>query len=461
MKKFILPIISTALLASCNLYKNYERPEIIDETVSGIYRDTASTGGILAEADTTNFGNTPWCEVFTDAKLQSLIEKALNNFDMKKADLNIEKAKAGLSVAKLAYIPSLVFAPSGELTSFDHAKAVQTYTLPISASWEIGSWGSLHNTHKWAKQSLILANAAKQATQTAMIAAVANMYFTLQMLDEQLLTTTATTEIWKKNVETMEAMYEAGYTTNAAVAQAKANYHNLLATIPTLNHSIRKTENALCTLLNQAPQAIDRNRFDATAMPESMSAGVPMQLLSNRPDVKIAELNLAMAFYDVNTARAQFYPNIKISGVAGWTNNMGAIVNPGKLLLNAAASLAQPIFMNGRLKANLKVEKLDYEAASYDFQKAVLTAGEEVSNALSAYQTAQLQSQQRQQQVELLKAAAEETQLLFTHGNGTSYLETLTAQQSLLSAQMNLITDKYNQLVAGIDLYKALGGGRE
>lgn len=461
MKKFILPIISTALLASCNLYKNYERPEIIDETVSGIYRDTASTGGILAEADTTNFGNTPWREVFTDAKLQSLIEKALHNFDMKKADLNIEKAKAGLSVAKLAYIPSLVFAPSGELTSFDHAKAVQTYTLPISASWEIGSWGSLHNTHKWAKQSLILANAAKQATQTAMIAAVANMYFTLQMLDEQLLTTTATTEIWKKNVETMEAMYEAGYTTNAAVAQAKANYHNLLATIPTLNHSIRKTENALCTLLNQAPQAIDRNRFDATAMPESMSAGVPMQLLSNRPDVKIAELNLAMAFYDVNTARTQFYPNIKISGVAGWTNNMGAIVNPGKLLLNAAASLAQPIFMNGRLKANLKVEKLDYEAASYDFQKAVLTAGEEVSNALSAYQTAQLQSQQRQQQVELLTAAAEETQLLFTHGNGTSYLETLTAQQSLLSAQMNLITDKYNQLVAGIDLYKALGGGRE
>jgi outer membrane protein TolC len=294
-----------------------------------------------------------------------------------------------------------------------------------------------------------------------MIAAVANMYFTLQMLDEQLLTTTATTEIWKKNVETMEAMYEAGYTTNAAVAQAKANYHNLLATIPTLNHSIRKTENALCTLLNQAPQAIDRNRFDATAMPEGMSAGVPMQLLSNRPDVKIAELNLAMAFYDVNTARAQFYPNIKISGVAGWTNNMGAIVNPGKLLLNAAASLAQPIFMNGRLKANLKVEKLDYEAASYDFQKAVLTAGEEVSNALSAYQTAQLQSQQRQQQVELLTAAAEETQLLFAHGNGTSYLETLTAQQSLLSAQMNLITDKYNQLVAGIDLYKALGGGRE
>ena len=226
MKKFFLPIISIAFLASCNLYKNYERPEVIDETVSGIYRDTTAMGGVLAEADTTNFGNMPWREVFTDAKLQVLIEKSLQNFDMQKADMNIEKAKSGLSVAKLAYIPSLVFAPSGELTSFDHAKTVKTYTLPISASWEIGSWGYLRNTHKWAKQSLLLAKAAKQATRTAMISAVANIYFTLQMLDEQLLTTTATIEIWKKNVETMEAMHEVGSATNAAVAQAKANYHN-------------------------------------------------------------------------------------------------------------------------------------------------------------------------------------------------------------------------------------------
>lgn len=461
MKKIFLSIIGITLLASCNLYKNYERPEVIDETLKGIYRDTASTNGVLAEADTTNFGNMPWREVFTDHKLQALIEKSLVNFDMQKADMNIEKAKAALSVSNLAYIPSLVFAPSGELTSFDHHKAVKTYTLPIAASWEIGSWGSLHNTHKWAKQSLLLTNAAKQATQTATISAVAQMYYTLQMLDEQLITTTATVDIWKKNVETMEAMHEAGYTTNAAVAQAKANYHNLLSTIPTLEHSIRKTENALCTLLGEAPQAIDRNRFDHSAFPTSMSAGVPVQLLANRPDVKIAELNLSMAFYDVNVARSQFYPNIKISGVAGWTNNAGSIVNPGKLLLNAAASLTQPIFMNGRLRANLKVEKLDYEASLLDFQKAILNAGQEVSNALSAYQTATKQMEQRQQQVELLTTAANDTQLLFQLGAGASYLETLTAQQSLLSAQMSFITDKYNQLTAGIELYKALGGGRE
>jgi outer membrane protein TolC len=319
----------------------------------------------------------------------------------------------------------------------------------------------LHNTHKWAKQSLLLTNAAKQAIQTATISAVAQMYYTLLMLDEQLITTTATVDIWKKNVETMEAMHEAGYTTNAAVAQAKANYHNLLSTIPTLEHSIRKTENALCTLLGEAPQAIDRNRFDHSAFPTSMSAGVPVQLLANRPDVKVAELNLSMAFYDVNVARSQFYPNIKISGVAGWTNNVGMVVNPGKLLLNAAASLAQPLFMNGQLVANLKVSKLDYEAATLDFHDAVLKAGAEVSNALSDFQTAHLQQQEREKQVQALETATEETLLLFQHSNTTTYLETLTAQQGLLSAKMSLITDKYNKLNAGINLYKALGGGRE
>lgn len=461
MKRIILSFIGITLLASCNLYKNYQRPEVIDSTVKGLYRDTASANGILAEADTVNFGNTPWKEVFTDTKLQALIEKSLLNFDMQKADMNIEKAKAALNVSKLAYIPSFVFAPSGELTSFDHSKALQTYTLPISASWEIGSWGKLHNTHKWAKQSLLLTNAAKQATRTATIAAVAQMYFTLQMLDEQLLTTTETLKLWQKNVETMEAMQVAGYTTNAAVAQAKANYESLLASVPALHNSIRKTENSLCLLLNEAPHAIDRSRFSDTTFPQEMSAGIPIQLLSNRPDVKIAELNLAMAFYEVNEARSEFYPNIKISGVAGWTNSYGVVVNPGKLLLNAAASLAQPIFMNGRLKANLKVKKLDYEAASLDFQKAVLNAGQEVSNALSTYQTSAAQAQHRAEQVTLMKTAYEDTNILFKHGGGVSYLETLTAQQGLLSAQMNLITDKYNQLVAGVELYKALGGGRE
>ena len=461
MKKIIFPLISVALLTSCGLFKNYKRPETFANVTENIYRDTTSMTAVLETADTANFGNTPWREVFTDPKLQALIEKVLVSNDMQKADMNIEKAKAYLTISKLAYIPSLVFAPSGELTSIDHSKAVQTYTLPISASWNIGSFGSLQNAKKYAKSNLFMAKAAKQATQTALIAAVAQMYYTLQMLDEQYTTAFETSKLWEKNVEAMKAMKEAGMVNNAAVAQASANYHTLCATLPTLQNSIRQTENALCVLLAEAPHAIDRNTFGTYDFPESMQVGIPVQLLSNRPDVRIAEAQLAAAFYNVNIARSKFYPSITISGVAGWTNNVGAVVNPGKLLLNAAASLAQPLFMNGQLVANLKVSKLDYEAAALDFHDAVLKAGAEVSNALSDFQTAHLQQQEREKQVQALETATEETLLLFQHSNTTTYLETLTAQQGLLSAKMSLITDKYNKLNAGINLYKALGGGRE
>ena len=461
MKKIIFPLISVALLTSCGLFKNYKRPEAFANVTENIYRDTTSMTAVLETADTANFGNTPWREVFTDPKLQALIEKVLVSNDMQKADMNIEKAKAYLTISKLAYIPSLVFAPSGELTSIDHSKAVQTYTLPISASWNIGSFGSLQNAKKYAKSNLFVAKTAKQATQTALIAAVAQMYYTLQMLDEQYTTAFETSKLWEKNVEAMKAMKEAGMVNNAAVAQASANYHTLCATLPTLQNSIRQTENALCVLLAEAPHAIDRNAFGTYDFPESMQVGIPVQLLSNRPDVRIAEAQLAAAFYNVNIARSKFYPSITISGVAGWTNNVGAVVNPGKLLLNAAASLAQPLFMNGQLVANLKVSKLDYEAAALDFHDAVLKAGAEVSNALSDFQTAHLQQQEREKQVQALETATEETLLLFQHSNTTTYLETLTAQQGLLSAKMSLITDKYNKLNAGINLYKALGGGRE
>ncbi len=461
MKKILFPLISIALLSSCGMFKNYERPESLANVTDNIYRDTTSMTAILESADTTNFGNMPWREVFTDPKLQALIEKVLISNDMQKADMNIEKAKSYLTISKLAYIPSVVFAPSGELTSIDQAKAVQTYTLPISVSWNIGSFGSLQNAKKYAETNLFIAKTAKQATQTALISAVAQMYYTLQMLDEQYATASATAEIWNKNVEALKVMKEAAMVNNAAVSQATANYHTLLATLPTLQNSIRQTENALCVLLAEAPHAIDRNKFGSYDFPASMEAGVPVQLLTNRPDVRLAEAQLAASFYNVNIARSKFYPSITISGVAGWTNNIGAVVNPGKLLLNAAASLAQPIFMNGQLKANLKVSKLDYEAATLDFQTAVLKAGQEVSNALSDYQTAILQQQEREKQVAVLETANEETMLLFKHSNTTTYLETLTAQQSLLSAQMSLITDKYNKLSAGINLYKALGGGRE
>ena len=457
MKKILFILAGTLVLAGCKSYKNYERPQSIEDTAKEqLFRDVQGT-------DTMSFGNMPWREVFTDAQLQQLIEKALaQNTDLQKADHNIQKARIGLKVSKLSYLPTLAVAPQGQISSFDGGKATKTYTLPLSLSWELGSWGSLRNNRKKAGVDTLIAAGAKQATQTAIVSAVANLYYTMQMLDEQLRTTNETVVLWKKNVDAMEAMQEAGLTTNAAVAQARANFYELQTTIPTLEHSIRQTENALCVILNEAPHPIARSAFNADAFPADFSTGVPLQLLSSRPDVKIAELQLASAFYNTNIARSAFYPSLTLSGTAGWTNSAGSMVlNPAKFIANAVGSLVQPLFAQGKLRAQYKIAKIEQESLTLDFRNTLLSAGQEVSDALSSYQTATAKAEKRKLEVEQLEQALEKTLFLFSHGNTTSYLETLTAQQSLLSAKLSLISDKYDKLQAGISLYQALGGGRD
>ena len=364
-------------------------------------------------------------------------------------------------MARLAYYPTVTFSPQGALSSWDFGKATKTYSFPVSASWQIGSFGKLRNEKKQAETTLEMSKAAKQATRTAIIASVANLYYTLQMLDEQLKTTEATVDIWAENVRAMELMKTAAMTNEAAVGQAKANYYSLLSSVPTLKQNITQTENALCSLLHEAPHAITRGSFNADAFPATFSAGVPLQLLANRPDVHAAEMQLASSFYDVNAAKSSFYPSLTIGGEAAWTNKAGIIVNPGKILASAFASLTQPIFMNGQLKANLKVSQLKYEDAQLQFEQALLNAGQEVSNALTNYQAAGNRQATRQKQVETLTTTLENTKELFKRSASTTYLEILTAQQSLIQAQLNLIQDKFDKVQAAINLYQALGGGRE
>lgn len=443
------------------MYSNYERPERIQ--TEGLYRD-AVTGETLAATDTTSLGNMPWQQVFVEPQLQSLISKALeNNADLRTADLAIEQVKAGLRVSRLAYLPSLALGPNGAISSYDGGKATKTYSLPIQASWQIGALGSLRNAKKQAEMTLLQTKAARQAAQTSIIAAVANLYYTLQMLDEQLRTSEETCVLWDKNVIAMEAMWKVGGLTNsAAVAQAKANLLQLRGNVATIKESIASAENALCVLLHEPPHAIERGAFRGSSLPATLSVGVPLQLLSGRPDVRQAEYNLATAFYATNEARANFYPSLTISGSAGWTNSAGGyVVNPAKVLASAMASLTMPLFANGQLTANLKIKKANQEAACLAFEKQLLTAGQEVSDALSAYQTANEREELAQQQVEQLQVAVESTNALFTHGNSTSYIETLTAQQTLLSAQLSLISNRFDKVQAVVSLYQALGGGRE
>lgn len=465
-KQIIYVVVASALLSSCNIYKSYKRPD--DIKIDGLFRDTASvslTGGYgETDGDTATIASLPWREVFTDPQLQILIEQGLaSNTDLQSAQLSVKQAEASLMSSKLAFLPSFALAPQGTISSFDQSKASQTYQLPITASWQIDLFGDLLNAKRGAKASLLQSKAYKQAVQTQLVAAIANYYYTLLMLDEQLAITQETAVKWEENVATMKAMKDAAMTNEAAVTQSEATYYSVLASIPELKQTIRETENNLCVLLGQAPQAISRGTLASQQMPAYVSAGVPLQLLANRPDVKAAEMALATAYYATNRARSAFYPLVNITGSLGWTNSAGgAIVNPGKLLASVVGSITQPLFQRGSLIAQLKITKAQQEQAKLSFQQALLNAGNEVSNALFQYQTNLEKETVRRQQVEALEKSVDFTTDLFKSGTeGTSYLEIITAEQSLLSARLSEVSDTFSKIQAVVNLYQAVGGGQE
>lgn len=462
MKGKILTLIcATALLSSCHIYKTYDRPE--DIVAEGLYRDTVAVNDTLV-SDTANFGNLPWREVFTDPQLQALIEQALTSSpDIRTAALRVQEAQAPLLASKLAFIPALTLSPQGTVSSWDKGKATQTYSLPVTASWQIDMFGQLLNLKRQAQATLEQTLAYEQNVRVQLIANTANLYYTLLMLDRQLQITEGTAEILKKNTETMIAMKEAGFynTTEAAVEQSRAAYAQVQASIPDIRSSIREVENSLCLLLGEPAHGIERSVLEEQQLPNEFSVGIPLQLLSNRPDVKAAEQALASAYYNTNVARSNFYPRITLNGSAGWTNSAGAaIVNPAKLLASAVASLTQPIFQNGANIAKLKIAKAQQEEAKIQFQTTLLNAGNEVSNALDMYQACTEKVNARNMQVNSAKNAADYTKELFNLGTST-YLEVLSAEQSYLSAQLSEVSDTFSRMQAVISLYQALGGGRE
>ena len=405
----------------------------------------------------------PWREVFTDPQLQAYIEQALaNNADLRTAMLSVESAQAALLSARLAYLPQLSLSPQGTLTNWNKGEmTTKTYNIPVSASWQIDLFGQILNPKRAAQVSLKQAQYNQQAVQTQLIANVANIYYTLLMLDRQLEITENTAEVLKDYVETMQAMYDYGNVNSAAIEQSRSAYAQVVASLSDLRQSLTETENAFCLILNEPAHAIERGVLENQVLPSEFSVGVPIQLLSNRPDVKAAEMALAACYYNTNSARAAFYPQITLSGTAGWTNSSGAgIVNPGKLLANLIGSLTQPLFYRGANIARLRQAKAQEEQAKIGFQTTLLNAGNEVSNALALYQNTVAKVNSRTMQVNSARKAAEDTKELFNLGTST-YLEVLTAQQSYLSAQLSEVSDTYSQMQAVINLYQALGGGRE
>lgn len=454
MKKIVFTLATTALLSSCGIYSSYERPA--DIKTDNLYGAT-----VTESADSAGLAALPWRSLFTDPTLQSLIEKGLqNNTDMRTAALGIEQAEASLKAAKLSFFPSFALAPQGGFNSVDWAKASKTYTIPLSASWQVDIFGSLRNAKKRAQVQLESSKAYKQAVQTQLIATIANYYYTLAMLDEQLNVSKATADIWQENIKTYKALMNVGQTTSAAVAQAEGNYYNVCAQIVDLEQQITEVENSFSTLLGETVSSIQRQSINDWQAPQSITVGIPSYALANRPDVKNAELALASAFYSTNAARSAFYPALNLTGTLGWTNDLGVIVNPGKWIWQAVGSLTQPIFQNGKLRANLKISKAQQEEAQLAFQQTLLNAGAEVNTAIAKIQNNTEKEELNDKRIASMEQAVKSTQLLMQNSS-TNYLEVLTAQQSLLSAQLSKISTQFAKIQGTIELYQALGGGAE
>ena len=452
-------VSAAALMSSCGIYNKYERPEV---NVEGIVRDVTSNTDTLAVTDTTSFGNLPWRSVFTDPQLQTLIEQGLaHNTDLLNAALNVKMVEAQLMAAKLAFVPSFTFAPTGTITSWDGNKTTKTYSLPINASWSIDLFGNLLNQKRSAQMALLATKDYQLVVKTNLIANIANMYYTLLMLDKQLEIVDNMTGLTKDTWDMMKLQKDLNMAKETSVQSAEANYYSVLAQATELKRQIRETENSLSLLLGQPAQTIARGKIENQSLPTDLSTGVSIQMLNNRPDVHYAEMTLAQCFYDTQAARSKFYPNISISGSGAFTNNSGGgIVNPGKWLLQAIGSLVQPIFQNGQLVAGLKVAKATQEQAYNTWQNAVLSAGSEVSNALVLYNSSDEKSKLEQKQIESLTKNVEYTKDLFSMGSST-YLEVITAQQSLLNAELSKVQDDFYKMQAVVNLYYALGGGRD
>ena len=399
-----------------------------------------------------------WRQVFTEPQLVSLIETALErNADLRTANLNVVQAEAQLKAARLAFLPSLTVGAEGQLSKTKGQPTQKTYNIPVSMQWEIDLAGRLRGEKRAAVATYWSTAETERAVRLQLIAAVATHYYTLVMMDEQLAVTRENISNAKQTVEVMQTLKEVGIQNEAAVSAARATWLNVAAQEKTLLQQIQTTENAIRVLVGKQLESIGRTSFGNAGVSMNDSATYQLATLANRPDVKAAEYALKAQTAQVDVARAAFYPQLTISASLGWTNLVGEVVNPGQILLSAIGSLVQPLFNKGQNRANLRIAKAQQEQALVTFNQALLVAGTELSDALTACRLSSERLTLRQQEVAAAERAYEVSKDVMQNSSST-YLEVLTAQQSLLQSRLTLTTDRFDLIQGRINLFKALGG---
>ncbi|MCT4637264.1 MAG: efflux transporter outer membrane subunit [Bacteroidales bacterium] len=449
--KVIVTLVLVLLITSCNTYKNLEQAPKIK-----IDGDRLNE---IQSTDTLTVADSSWTSYFEDVQLKELISTALeNNIDLQISITRIKRSEAGLRMSKLSLYPNLSAGLESNLTFAD--KNVENYTLGFRASWELDLWGKLNNQTKAKYASLLNTYEYKKLIQTQIIANIANAYYRLLSLDKQLEVTKRTILILQKNAETMDALKQAGQQNAAGVSQSYALLYSTQTNIPQLESQIREQENIISLLLGREPGRIERTNFDSQKVKTELSIGIPAIALSKRPDIRQSQLDVQKAFANTKAAKADLYPSIKItSATAGnSSNSFSELFKFDNIAANLVAGITQPIFNRGQIKGNIKVAEADQEEALLNFKNSVLKAAQEVSDILFGLESSLNKNEFRERQIESLSNSVEFTQELLIAGEA-NYTEVLTAQQNLLLAQLSQINDKLDQLIYGVNLYKALGGG--
>lgn len=444
IKKILCIFISSMLFVSCGVYKQYESQSTVPQDVYGTQQVDS----------TTNIAYLGWREMFRDAKLQALIESALErNTEVKTAMLRIEQAEINYKTSKLGYLPTIAFSPSVSAKMISPGETAYVGTLGVSATWQLDIFGGgTTNKKRKAKAQKSYAEDYEQAVECRLISSMASLYYNLEALDLQFAIQKNMLALYEKTYESVVTLFEAGQYNSSAVSQTRAQFEQLKAQLLDTENSIISVEHSICELLDEPYHHIERGSFANEQMPTCLGTGIPADLLRLRPDVRVAERNIEMAYYDVLLSKGNMYPSITLTADAGWQ-----FLNPTYWIVQGVGSLVQPIFMGGKLRADLKINKLNQQIAVEEFRSTVIKAGHEVTTALSDCKLSQDKAALINSRVEALEEAVFATQELMSNGS-SNYLEVLTALQDLLKAQSESVENKANGMNAVVRLYAALGG---